>query len=406
MVPAIKDFDNMSSRTPIKITKKISEEPAKRESPIFVWDFTCPKEGHTIDSMREALVDNCKLWAFQVEKGEETGYIHFQGRFSLKNKARLNSLVKTFSEFKGIHFSPTSNNVAGKKSKDTTFNYVVKVDTRIEGPWTDRDCMDEVPEDLKVQLDFYPFQQSLWDMAGEFDGRALDNIIDPIGAQGKTYIIRWMDHMGRALELPFSETYRDIGRAAYCLPTAKAYLFDLPRAIPKNKLNFFYAGLETLKNGKAWDDRHKHRCKKFTPPRVFVFTNTVPNPQYMSLDRWRFWIITKDRRLERRVILNGQLVDPNELNFYERFNSLPDLPKSDKPKVGSRWNTKDSTETMPQEDPVPSPEPPTKVENPGEGTDSVPLTEPTGSGQGIPIFDEVISYREPARPKHRKRSSL
>lgn len=382
----------MSTRLPIKISKKEEKETKPRDSPIFVWDFTCPEENNSVDSMREALVEHCKLWAFQLESGEKTGWKHYQGRLSLKDKTREAGIRKRFSEFKGIHFSQTSKKVAGNNPKDTTFDYVIKSDTRIDGPWTDKNCMDEVPEDLKVMHNFHPFQQYLWDQAVIFDGRGLDCIIDPDGNNGKTYLVRRLDYEKRAMELPFSETYRDISRAAYCMPTSKCYLLDLPRAIPKNRLAWFYGGLETLKNGKAWEDRNKHRFKRMSPPRIFVFTNIPPSIEFMSLDRWRFWTISKQKTLEPLHIFNGKLITSEELALSCKATPLPSWTKQEGPRAGTRWETNKSV-------------PPTETAEPVPVTvTEVPDTDLTKTGQGELIFDEVLSFREPKRPRCRRPS--
>lgn len=60
-----------------------------RQSNICVWDFTIPKSAvSNIDELKDKLNIHCKKWIFQEEKGTSTGYEHYQGRISLKMKAR------------------------------------------------------------------------------------------------------------------------------------------------------------------------------------------------------------------------------------------------------------------------------------------------------------------------------
>ena len=117
---------------------------------VCVWDFTFHVSGQHLDwheteynvehvntwmeiekkKILEFLEEHCKKWTFQLERGEKTGKLHFQGRFSLKSKTRLTGLVKLLPK---AHFSVTSN------ENRTNCFYVEKEDTRIKGPWRDTD---------------------------------------------------------------------------------------------------------------------------------------------------------------------------------------------------------------------------------------------------------------------------
>jgi len=58
------------------------------------------------------------------------------------------------------------------------------------------------------------------------------------------------------------------------------------------------AAIEEIKNGYAYDDRYRFQEAMFEPPHVWVFTNTMPDTKLLSLDRWKFWTITDDNRLQ------------------------------------------------------------------------------------------------------------
>jgi hypothetical protein len=66
-------------------------------------------------------------------------------------------------------------------------------------------------------------------------------------------------------------------------------MIDMPRAIKKDKLNGFYSAIESLKDGYAFDDRYKFVEKIFDSPCIWVFTNTYPDTDLLSEDRWKFW---------------------------------------------------------------------------------------------------------------------
>ncbi len=90
------------------------------------WDFTLPETDNPPAAVRAWLKEKCKKWCFQLEEGDG-GYIHYQGRISLKVKSRHGP------QRTGAHWSPTTN-----ENRDNNF-YVTKPETRINGPWKDTD---------------------------------------------------------------------------------------------------------------------------------------------------------------------------------------------------------------------------------------------------------------------------
>lgn len=78
------------------------------------------------------LKDNTKNFIFQLERGEESGNLHFQGYLQLETKDRDTALAKKLRDagFK-MHVAPSS--TAGKQALQ---DYAMKDDTRVQGPWT------------------------------------------------------------------------------------------------------------------------------------------------------------------------------------------------------------------------------------------------------------------------------
>ena len=80
-------------------------------------------------------------------------------------------------------------------------------------------------------------------------------------------------------------------------PISTCYFIDMPRSLPKTKLNQFYSGIEELKNGHAWDARYHFKEKYFDSPNVWLFVNIIPDKNMLSRDRWIIWEI-RDNKLE------------------------------------------------------------------------------------------------------------
>eukprot|EP01043_Picozoa_sp_COSAG02_P063615 COSAG02_NODE_9068_length_2342_cov_447.957200_1_plen_155_part_10 len=151
---------------------------------LYVWDFTLKVSDFNKDEkvLKDNLILVCKKWTFQLEEGVKSGYLHYQGRISLTKKKTLSSLISVFKEypaFAGVHFSPCSNNAKGDVF------YVIKVDTRVSGPWSDTDEIVYVPRQIREMKGLRPFQQHIVDNANVWDKRTINMIYCKKGNLGK-----------------------------------------------------------------------------------------------------------------------------------------------------------------------------------------------------------------------------
>lgn len=285
-----------------EITKKVTKETS-----VCVFDFTL-FDDIPYEVIKVALAKICKKYTFQQEKGEETGTIHFQGRFSLKNKKRKCDVIRVCSKDLGwlkFHISITS-----KENRTNDF-YVTKDETRIAGPFSDKEVIEDIPPDVLEMKTLYPWQQQMCDLLHEDSNRAIDIVYDPEGCKGKTALTRYMRHYHGAQLIPLLNDAKDIMRIAYNSITKKGiksiYMIDMPRAVAKDKLQQFFSGIELLKSGYAYDDRYEFNDITFKKPRVCVFTNTYPTMNFMSKDMWNIWKIEDNQLIS--LVKNG--VDVN-----------------------------------------------------------------------------------------------
>jgi len=233
-----------------------------------------------------------KTWCFQQEETKEAKK-HWQGRLVLHKRKRLAELIKLVkgTALEGAHWSPTS--TAGSK----TMSYVMKTDSRIAGPWTDKDVPEEIPEtpeDVADVDELLLWQESVinWAIQPTRESRLVWVLLDAKGNMGKSTFARYAKckHRNVIMTLPPMSEAKDMARMIMSLnkKETKCWIIDIPRALTDEKvLKRIYACAETLKDGTAWDDRYKGRIVDFTPPRVLIITNTVPNIGWMSADRWR-----------------------------------------------------------------------------------------------------------------------
>lgn len=265
-----------------------------KNSQISVWDITIKREAIELDELRGILKQLCKAWCFQVEEGKTTGYVHWQCRVSLRERCRYGAMIKTSLGSLG-NCSHTSKAGALKVN---FYNYCTKDYTRVEGPWSDKDEVKVSTRQLKIfeQFSLYPWQKKVVDMSANFCMRSIDVVYDTEGNLGKSIFGEWMEYCGMAEEIPPFRLMDDIFQWVFGRPKHSAYFVDMPRGMKKDKLADFYSGLEIIKNGVAYDKRYTARKVRFDRPRIFVFTNELPNFGLMSKDRWNVWCV-KNRDL-------------------------------------------------------------------------------------------------------------
>lgn len=252
-----------------------------------VWDFTASAEMNTKEGIEKVLGQQCKKWCFQKERSE-SGYVHFQGRFSLRVKKRQTGVIKIFG---GWHISLTS-----MLNKDNMF-YVMKEETRIDGPWCSDDPKMYIPRQCRVK-EWMPFQRQIMENIvvhpDNFDTRRIHVLVDFGGCTGKSTLAYYVGASRKlGCMIPPMNDFRDIMRVVMNKPKLGAYIIDMPRAMNKEKLYSLYSGIETIKSGYAYDDRYNFKDEFFDSPHVWVFTNKVPDMSLLSPDRWCVWRINK-----------------------------------------------------------------------------------------------------------------
>lgn len=261
-------------------------------NPCVCWDFTIGEDHIKFDDLKNFLVENCKKWHFQLEEGNDTGFVHYQGRIHLKNKVRC--VKNAFPDLpKAFHWSVTM------KENMNNFDYVTKDYTRKAGPWasTDTEFMKpiKIPLQIKHVKELWPLQQKVVDSGKPpiTDFRHINILCCPQGKKGKSTIALWVEchRLGRVI--PFCNDYKDVMRMVMNLEEewhSNLYIFDMPRGVEKRKLFQFFAAIESIKDGRAFDDRYRFKQMHFDTPAVWIFTNKIPDQRLLSRDRWLFWL--------------------------------------------------------------------------------------------------------------------
>lgn len=273
-------------------------------SALATWDFRYNADMFSDETeLIDSLDGIAKAYVVQLEEGDG-GYKHYQGRLSLikrRRKQEKHILLKLFKDKPPNYLEPTTN---PEHFKGSAF-YQMKEDTRIAGPWTDKDEKHVLTAQMNIfnSLELRPYQAALVDMAQLFDMRKIDLVYDPIGNIGKSLFSEFLEYKGIAEEIPPFRLMDDIFQWVCSRPIKRCYIVDMPRGMKKDRLGDFYSGIEVIKNGVAYDKRYNAKKVRFDRPRMFVFTNELPQFSLMSKDRWNVWAVNEKYELDRYLEL-------------------------------------------------------------------------------------------------------
>lgn len=297
----------------------IPDNPSYRQDVVFSIDKkqlvhfdleegTNNEMGEIMASMISAtLRECCERFVFQLELTNETN-LHFQCRVNLKTDHRWRP--STFSKwlmketrfldkngdkyFYRIGTTPTSRNC-------TTFSYVTKPETRVQGPWSDRPVflgksiyrLDQLrPWQIKI-LDLLEYDQEKMG----YDWRTIYHVLDEKGNSGKSSFCRYLMYhhphdvgMVNAFGSPAQVNTSLVG-----MGSKKLYIVDLPRSYsyiktiysksdPNLELRSYRCWhnnwpelaniIEHLKDGMLIDTMYgKHDVLLQDPPAVVIFSN-------------------------------------------------------------------------------------------------------------------------------------
>jgi len=271
------------------------------------WDFRMTKGELTHSDIVSSLDGIAKQYVFQLERGD-TGYEHYQGRMSLIKRRRKSEkhILLNLLPIKFEYLEVTTN---VEHLKGDNF-YVMKEDTRIDGPWDERSVPKEVyiPRQYRGLLErLRPFQKSIWDSVNVFEDRIINMIYCTKGCVGKSVIAALCELHGKGVDLPpcndadklISSMCDIVGPHGLKIRDPNPVFVDLPRAMNKDRLNGIYTAIEQIKKGKLYDLRYKYQAWWIDSPQIWVFSNNEPDLSMLSMDRWKIWRINETHELER-----------------------------------------------------------------------------------------------------------
>lgn len=284
-------------------------------------------ESESYESESESDFDSDSNESYDSEIDENPDkFEHWQIRFSLFKKKRKSELLTLIYEndliLKNGYFSQTRTNTMGNMF------YVMKLDgTKVAGPWKN----DDAPP---VKIPYHLQHIKLWSFQRELINRAIYNksdrkIICVYCAQGNSGKSTTMMYAKCVMQNsiiipPIMNSFLDLNQSVlsqvYNKDDPDILWLDIPRALPKKKMNDIIAFCEQAK-GYVFDTRYSFKERIFyKSPSIVIFTNVKiwEGRDLLSDDRWEIYTIYK----KELYLYNegGDLVKGSPINYPIKEN--------------------------------------------------------------------------------------
>lgn len=282
-------------------------------------------------------------YCFQLERGEKSGTLHYQGSVFFYKKRTLSSFRTLFSEKSSFKRAPDGAKLyAGgcltirptHSARDSDM-YCMKEDTRVEGPWY-HPPLAYFGDDLIGSKKFpHPllWQQEMDDkIAVAPDNRTVYCIVNMDGNVGKSVYAKTKGFLEDAVLVDTGLSASQMKAAFISLGPKRLYIVDLPRNGKDYKM--LYDCIEKLKDGQLTSYfQGKYRSLYMRNPHIICFANEFPPMDCLSIDRWKlFSICPKTQglwaedayaiRRKQRLAVKEKLIEEQKTN-----NIIKDIVK-------------------------------------------------------------------------------
>lgn len=241
--------------------------------------------------LEEWFSKNCKKWVYQLEKSKNN-MMHWQCVISLNKKEFSKKVLSSISCYTGIKEDYI--NISPSLTGNTSFNYAMKEETRVDGPWSNKMLEENLPVETLAFDKFYDWQKVVFHIAmGKPDDRSIHWFYDSKGSRGKTQLTRMLlaNHGKEVGVIPCVGTSNQLVSAIINMGMRKTYILDIPRAKSGGSWDDRIADLmltiESIKNGLLVSAMYGKLNQLLIPhPNVIVFSNWNIDHGGLSSDRW------------------------------------------------------------------------------------------------------------------------
>lgn len=231
-------------------------------------------------------------FVYQLERGTETGRLHYQGNIHFtKTKRRPLSVASALRpKLKGIFLSCDST-----KGREQANFYCMKNETKVAGPWYDDS---HVEEDWSYLQAPRGWQLPLWRMlTAPAARRQMIWIWEEAGCTGKSEFGTYMEVHHKVIKLGLSTAPDNLYAVSEMTANRpNGFIFDVPRSVPKRfDWAEVYMSMEQIKDGNFLSTKYKPKKVLYSHcMHIVVFSNQAPDYSALSADRWRVYKISGD----------------------------------------------------------------------------------------------------------------
>lgn len=248
--------------------------PSKR------WIFTYNNYPDDWRSSIVPVLEEAGLYHIGEEIAPTTGTPHLQGYVEFSKKLRPFSLALP----KQISWKKAKGN------KKSNINYCSK-----DGKYV-TNFPDFRPK-YTITIDLYPWQKIINTIVDqEPDDRTIHWVWEATGCAGKTTFQKWL-FLNKKDVIALSGKAADMKHAIVeyekknsCVP--RTILINIPRT---SMSYVSYAGIEDIKDMFFFSGKYEGGMVCGRSPHVFIFANTEPDYQAVSLDRWRVMDLSMEK---------------------------------------------------------------------------------------------------------------
>lgn len=238
-------------------------------NPIYKYDFVLNNyTENEVCQIKETLGRICKKAIIGFEVGE-SGTPHLQCYISLLKKQRITGLAKE-PGLSRASFRAVRNETALIEYCKKDGNY-----------WTHG-----FPKPIKILNTLYPWQKDAEALltADTPNDRIVHWWYDTKGNIGKSAFAKYMVVKHKALYC-CSGKYADLINLVFNVDMneCNCVIFDIPRN-QGNKVS--YSAIESIKNGLICNTKFETGTKVFNSPHILILSNSAPEMQSLSADRW------------------------------------------------------------------------------------------------------------------------
>lgn len=260
--------------------------PAKSINPAKHWCFTFHKYNEiNINNFIDIFVKNNVSYIFSEELGEEGETPHLQGYIRFPKKSRP-SVLKLPAQ---VHWE------VARAGASANQEYICK-----EGG-TLYYSADLYPADVFYKKKILDIKLKQWQLdlvekipLSKVEERKINWYYDSKGGCGKTTLCKYLVLKYQALVVSGSPKDAQFGIVNFHKVHGsypRIILWNLARDINVDEMN--YASIEQIKDGLFFSAKYESTMCLFTPPHIVIFSNSKPNKNKLSKDRFEIVDLSK-----------------------------------------------------------------------------------------------------------------